>query len=104
MSDYFDFDNVEVVAAEIAKQGGASSQEPRDRFQHYSGGVKVRPTEFRAYMEKFYQREFREVELDEWIAEVLKLGIEELIVVYLREVMESGRQIVFPFMGAHVED
>ncbi|UKZ48078.1 putative Hybrid PKS-NRPS biosynthetic cluster [Trichoderma virens] len=75
---YFDFKQVDLVGQEISE---------------------FPPSEFKSFMEDFYDAEFKELELEQWIQAALELGIEELIVVYLRAVLERGAKLVFPFMG-----
>ncbi|KAK0373507.1 hypothetical protein CLIM01_09128 [Colletotrichum limetticola] len=109
---YFDFERVEDVAGKIAT-AVVSPQDPttlspyRDNsqaggvsFRHYSSGVRVPPTEFKAYMEKSYGGEFLELDMDQWIEGARIEGIEELIVAYLKAVTERGERMVFPFMGS----
>jgi aspyridone synthetase (hybrid polyketide synthase/nonribosomal peptide synthetase) len=100
VSGYFDFAPVEEIAARIADVVTEVEQPPRLRFRHYSGGAKVRPSKFKGYMEKVYGKEFGELELDEWLARALELGLEQMIAIYLRAILESGEDMVFPFMGA----
>ncbi|EME79470.1 uncharacterized protein MYCFIDRAFT_93879, partial [Pseudocercospora fijiensis CIRAD86] len=98
---FFDFARIETVSADIVGDVLARPQPQHLRFRHYSGGVRVPPSDFKGYMEAFYQKEFVEVELDEWLARALELGIEPLITVYLRATYGSvgNRNIVFPYMG-----
>ncbi|PNP85410.1 hypothetical protein FNYG_01239 [Fusarium nygamai] len=96
----FDFLPVTDVADSFAEfvvsaQGTHSSV----AFRHYSSGVKVPPTEFASYMQKTYGDEFRELDLDDWIEEARREGIEELIVLYLQAIVEKGQSITFPFLG-----
>ncbi|KXS94985.1 hypothetical protein AC578_9486, partial [Pseudocercospora eumusae] len=76
---FFDFAPIENVAADIVADVLARPQLQCLRFRHYSGGVRVPPNEFKAYMERFYNKEFVELELEEWLARALDLGIEPLI-------------------------
>ncbi|KAF5591103.1 polyketide synthase [Fusarium pseudoanthophilum] len=97
---YFDFLPVTDVADSFAEfvlssQGTHSGV----AFKHYSSGVKVPPTDFASYMQKKYGDEFRELDLDDWIEEARREGIEELIVLYLQAIVEKGQRITFPFMG-----
>ncbi|UKZ74626.1 hypothetical protein TrVFT333_002296 [Trichoderma virens FT-333] len=89
---YFDFKQVDLVGQEIVDSAIASRQRGL-AFQHHSSGVRVRPSEFKSFMEDFYHAEFKELELEQWIQAALELGIEELIVVYLRAVLERGRSL-----------
>ncbi|KAG5815690.1 hypothetical protein H9Q74_003377 [Fusarium xylarioides] len=97
---YFDFLPVTDVANSFAEfvissQGTHSGV----AFKHYSSGVKVPPTDFASYMQKTYGDEFRELDLDDWIEQARKEGIEELIVLYLQAILEKGQRITFPFLG-----
>ncbi|KAF4339725.1 polyketide synthase [Fusarium beomiforme] len=102
VNGYFDFRPVKDVADSIA-ECVISSQSVHSglAFKHYSSGVKVPPGEFASYMQNTYGGEFRELDLDDWISEARREGIEELIVLYLQAIVEKGQAIVFPFMGKH---
>ncbi|KAG5772189.1 hypothetical protein H9Q73_012591 [Fusarium xylarioides] len=97
---YFDFLPVTDVANSFA-EFAISSQGTHSgvAFKHYSSGVKVPPTDFASYMQKTYGDEFRELDLDDWIEQARKEGIEELIVLYLQAILEKGQRITFPFLG-----
>lgn len=99
ISGYFDFAAVEEIAAQIANVVAQNDQLPEVSFRHYSGGVKVVPSEFRSYMEKVHDKAFEELDLEEWLVRALELGMEPMIAVYLRTVVASGQEMVFPFMG-----
>nr|ALQ32946.1 putative polyketide synthase [Fusarium sacchari] len=97
---YFDFLPVTNVANSFAEFAISSQQSHSGvTFKHYSSGVKVPPTEFASYMQKTYEDEFRELDLDDWIEQARKEGVEELIVLYLQAIVEKGQRITFPFMG-----
>ncbi|ENH70099.1 Lovastatin nonaketide synthase [Fusarium oxysporum f. sp. cubense race 1] len=97
---YFDFLPVADVADSFA-EFVVSSQGTHSgvAFKHYSSGVKVPPAEFASYMQETYRGEFRELDLDDWIEQARKEGIEELIVLYLQAIVEKGQRIIFPYMG-----
>ncbi|EMT72002.1 Lovastatin nonaketide synthase [Fusarium odoratissimum] len=97
---YFDFLPVADVADSFA-EFVVSSQGTHSgvAFKHYSSGVKVPPADFASYMQKTYRGEFRELDLDDWIEQARKEGIEELIVLYLQAIVEKGQRIIFPYMG-----
>lgn len=99
ISGYFDFAAVEEIAAQIADVVAQNEQLPMVSFRHYSGGVKVIPSEFRSYMEKVHGKAFAELDLQDWLGRALELGMEPMIAVYLRTVVASGQEMVFPFMG-----
>ncbi|PCD25242.1 hypothetical protein AU210_014350 [Fusarium oxysporum f. sp. radicis-cucumerinum] len=97
---YFDFLPVADVADSFA-EFVVSSQGTHSgvAFKHYSSSVKVPPAEFATYMQETYRGEFRELDLDDWIEQARKEGIEELIVLYLQAIVEKGQRIIFPYMG-----
>ncbi|KAH7213281.1 putative hybrid PKS-NRPS enzyme [Fusarium redolens] len=97
---YFDFLPVTDVASSfadfvISSQGTHAGV----AFKHYSSGVRVPPVDFASYMQKTYGGEFRELDLNDWIEEARREGIEELIVLYLQAIVEKGQRITFPYMG-----
>lgn len=97
---YFDFLPVTVVANSFAEYVISAQQSHSGvTFKHYSSGVKVPPTDFASCMQKTYEDEFRELDLDDWIEQARKEGIEELIVLYLQAIVEKDQRIAFPFMG-----
>ncbi|KAF5694735.1 polyketide synthase [Fusarium denticulatum] len=97
---YFDFLPVTDVADSFAEfVVSAQGTHSGVAFMHYSSGVKVPPTDFASYMQKTYGDEFRELDLDDWIEEARREGIEELIVLYLQAIVEKGQRITFPFLG-----
>lgn len=100
VSGYFDLAPVEDVGADIAAVVMSDAEQPPLlRFRHYSSGVRVRPSEFRAYLEKLHGVEFAELALEDWIGRSLECGMEPMIAVYLRAVVEDGKEMVLPFMG-----
>ncbi|KAF5684504.1 polyketide synthase [Fusarium circinatum] len=97
---YFDFLPVTDVANffadfVVSSQGTHSGV----AFKHYSSGVKVPPKEFASYMQGTYGNDFRELDLNDWVEEARREGIEELIVLYLQAIVEKGQRITFPYMG-----
>lgn len=50
------------------------------------------------------EEKFAEVELEEWLARALEVGMEHLVAVYLRAVVGRGEELVFPFMGEEEEE
>ncbi|KAK4624246.1 Hybrid PKS-NRPS synthetase lepA [Fulvia fulva] len=99
ISGYFDFAPIEAVAQDIANMTSDVEQPPYLRFRHHSGGVKIQPNDLKGHFEKMYGRDFAEIELEEWVANAQKLGMEPIIGVYLRAVFANGQEIKFPFMG-----
>ncbi|KAM0552646.1 hypothetical protein ACHAPJ_007743 [Fusarium lateritium] len=96
---YFDFSPATDVANAIAESALSQPSHPATTFRHHSSGVRVTPLEFATYMQQTYGGEFRELNLEDWIDEARKEGIEELIVLYLQAIVERGERITFPFMG-----
>ncbi|SCO19757.1 unnamed protein product [Fusarium fujikuroi] len=100
VAGFFDFLPVTDVANSFAEYVISSQQSHSGvAFKHYSSGVKVPPTDFASYMQKTYEDDFRELDLEDWIEQARKEGIEELIVLYLQAVVEKNQRITFPFMG-----
>lgn len=99
VTGYFDFASIDTVAAAIAEAATQAEQPAHLRFQHHSSGVKVEPSEFKEYMERMHSKEFAELELEDWLTKALELGIEPMIAIYLRAVVQSGEKLVFPYMG-----
>ncbi|KAF4439073.1 polyketide synthase [Fusarium acutatum] len=97
---YFDFLPVTDVANSFTELVISSQKKHSGvAFKHYSSGAKVPPAEFASYMQKTYGDQFRELDLDDWIQEARREGMEELIVLYLQAIVEKGQRITFPFMG-----
>ena len=103
---FFDFDDVNNVAAELAKDVFANHQRretgdaiPSIRFRHYSGGAKTPVSDFKPRMEQIHNVQFAEVKMAEWIKMARGFGIEDLIVSYLEAIVSRGETISFPYMG-----
>ncbi|KAF2773327.1 putative hybrid PKS-NRPS enzyme [Teratosphaeria nubilosa] len=102
---YLDFEKVEHVATDIVRaliDSATMEGQPGIRFLHHSSGKRVRPHEFKAYMERESGEMFEEVDLETWIERAREEGLEELIVSYLWAVVGRGETLVFPFMGGKV--
>ena len=65
------------------------------RLLHHSGNVKIPPSEFKEYMQKIHGKGFVELELGEWIVKALQVGLEPIVAVYLRAVVENGKRWCF---------
>ncbi|KAH9844660.1 Hybrid NRPS-PK synthetase [Teratosphaeria destructans] len=102
---YLDFEKVEHVAADIVRavlDSAAMERQAGIKFLHHSSGKRVRPHEFKAYMEREGGETFEEVDLETWIERAREEGLEELIASYLWAVVGRGETLVFPFMGGEV--
>ncbi|RYO76961.1 hypothetical protein DL762_009574 [Monosporascus cannonballus] len=95
---YFDFRDVSEIAAEIVQ----SSSERKDNavsFRHHSSGVKVPFGEFAQRMEVLYGGTFRVISLQDWICRAEGLGIEKVIVSYLKANVVTAESLEFPYLG-----
>jgi len=110
---YFDFQEVEVVGADVAAaavalatgtaRGGSDKGKSTGlSFHHHSSGVKTPVSGFRQRMEERYGGVFEEVPMDEWIAAAIETGIDPLITAYLEGLIERGQAVVFPYLGETV--
>lgn len=95
---YFDFKSVNEVAHEIV----ATTIENETQgvvYRHHSSGEKVLPSQFKAYMERYYGGSFKEIPLETWIQDARTAGLEELIIAYLQAITEKGEKMIFPYLG-----
>lgn len=115
MDGYFDFKDVNVVAAEVAAAatvattttGGAPGSDTHHQknvessvtFRHHSSGVRVPVSAFRERMELLYGGSFEELSQHDWLEKAMEMGIEPLIVSYLQAIVERGQTMSFPFLG-----
>ncbi|KAM5430562.1 hypothetical protein McanMca71_005390 [Microsporum canis] len=106
MVGYIDFreidavvDNIKEAALEILKGPALPTQECSIKFQHQSSGIRVPVADFGRYLGEKYGGTFEEVDMRKWIAQAAKAGIDPLITAYLEDILESGSQVVFPYMG-----
>ena len=58
--------------------------------------------EFGARMQALYGSEFGRLDMREWIARAADGGMDPLISSYLESLVEKGRVIEFPYLGAEV--
>ncbi|RYP16448.1 hypothetical protein DL765_005125 [Monosporascus sp. GIB2] len=95
---YFDFRDVSEMAAKIVQ----SSSERKDKavsFRHHSSGVKVPFGEFAQRMGVLYSGAFRVVSLQDWIYRAEELGVEKVIVSYLKANVATAESLEFPYLG-----
>ena len=69
---------------------------------HHSSGVKTPMAEFGARMQALYGSEFGRLDMREWIARAADGGMDPLISSYLESLVEKGKVIEFPYLGAEV--
>ncbi|PHH91574.1 hypothetical protein CDD83_11168 [Cordyceps sp. RAO-2017] len=95
---FFDFKDVVAVAAEMASEPPA---EPGPvRFRHHSSGVRVPFGRFADRMRALYGGEFELIDPSTWLRAAAAHGMGDLLVMHLRANMESGKPMVFPYLGA----
>ncbi|KAL3477706.1 lovastatin nonaketide synthase [Aspergillus californicus] len=95
---YFDFKDAAAVAADIANH--QTPRNPRNViFRHHSSGVQIPFSALAARLESLYGDRVETVGMDEWLEGAVELGIEELIVSYLRANVANGAKLEFPFLG-----
>lgn len=105
---FIDFTRVENVAEEVMEAAlrlvaPTSSENPDSsglQFRHHSSGTKVPVNGFAARLEELYGGHFDAVEMREWIKLASAAGIDPLITAYLDAVLDSGEEMVFPYLGA----
>lgn len=104
---FIDFTRVENVAEEVmvaALRLVAPSLERPDssdlQFRHHSSGIKVPVNGFAARLEELYGGHFDAVEMRQWIKLASAAGIDPLITAYLDAVLDSGEEMIFPYLGA----
>ncbi|KAI1387791.1 lovastatin nonaketide synthase [Hypoxylon trugodes] len=98
---FFDFKDAVALAGEIAN-GPIASAAPKDpavSFRHHSSGVKVPFGQLARHMESLYGGTFETVSMDEWLQVAEGLGIEDLIVSYLKANVAGGSKLEFPYLG-----
>jgi aspyridone synthetase (hybrid polyketide synthase/nonribosomal peptide synthetase) len=93
---YFDFKDVREVAEDIV--AGQAGNNPVT-FLHHSSGAKVPFRDLAARMKDLHGGEFKTVSLSEWIGTASKLGMEYLIVSYLKANVEGAGKLTFPYLG-----
>ena len=93
---YFDFKDIVAVASEIARGPVASDS---ISFRHHSSGVRVPFSQLAQRMETLHGGKFGVVSLNDWLEMAVKLGIEDLIVSYLKANVAGGGNLTFPYLG-----
>jgi len=93
---FFDFRPVDEVAVEIASYAPARAG---IAFHHHSSGVKVPFSHLATRMEKLHDGKFATVPIEEWIQKAADLGLNDLIVSYLRANIVGHTDLNFPYLG-----
>ena len=102
---FFDFKDVVEVARDIAHDvaSSASSTGPSPAkaltFRHLSSNVRTPFSEFGSRLEMMQGEKYTAVSMEEWLGTASELGIEELIVSYLRANMGGSAVLTFPYLG-----
>ncbi|XXG98991.1 hypothetical protein Hte_005324 [Hypoxylon texense] len=96
---YFDFRDVALVADEIAR-GPAAERGPEVEYRHHSSGVKMPFDLLGKRMEALYGRKFDVVSMEGWIDLAVELGIENVIVSYLKANVVGASSLTFPYLGS----
>ncbi|PYH49497.1 polyketide synthase A [Aspergillus saccharolyticus JOP 1030-1] len=110
MEGYLDFQDVKILAQEIATRVVSRFTTARDAepatpppsgvsFIHHSSNVKVPVQSFKEYMERVHGRPFREYSLREWSSLALERGIEPLITSFLEAVDDTEGILRYPYLG-----
>ncbi|OAQ65042.1 hybrid NRPS/PKS enzyme [Pochonia chlamydosporia 170] len=94
---FFDFEDVSVVAAELANQPLASPGQVC--FRHQSSNVRVPFNKLACRLQQVHNREFEVVDASEWLDCAVTAGMEHLLFIHLRATMASGSPIIFPYLG-----
>ncbi|KAK3296398.1 uncharacterized protein B0H64DRAFT_461504 [Chaetomium fimeti] len=95
-----DLAGVEEVAGEIVRgvvgesEGGGGGG--RVVFQHYGDGEKVEPGEFAGFLSGRVGRTVEEWEMERWLEEARKRGLNPLVGTYLEDWWRGGRKLVLP--------
>ncbi|KAI1772910.1 lovastatin nonaketide synthase [Hypoxylon cercidicola] len=95
---YFDFMDVVLVADEIAR-GPVAAEGPVVSYRHHSSGVKMPFDELGRRMEVLYGKKLGVVGLENWIDRAVELGIESVIVSYLKANVVGASSLTFPYLG-----
>ncbi|RNJ56851.1 putative Hybrid PKS-NRPS biosynthetic cluster [Verticillium nonalfalfae] len=94
---FFDFKDVVTVASEI--EGEAPAATGAVCYRHHSGDVRVPFSELAKRLSEVYGGEFETVEPSEWLQAAGEFGMGEMLVIHLKANMESGKPMVFPYLG-----
>ncbi|KAH7176829.1 lovastatin nonaketide synthase [Dactylonectria macrodidyma] len=94
---FFDFQDVQTVATEIANHPLAS---PGDvQFCHHSGNARVPFDQLAMRLQEVYGVDFEVVAPSEWLESAAASGMGDLLVIHLKANFESGQPMVFPYLG-----
>ncbi|KAI1173277.1 lovastatin nonaketide synthase [Nemania sp. FL0916] len=97
---FFDFKDVEVIARDIVSDIRArTSHMPTILFRHHSGGVKVPFQELAQRMESLYGGHYETLSLNDWIESAQAIGLENLVVSYLKANVAGATDLTFPYLG-----
>lgn len=95
---FFDFRDVVEVASAIANQ--AIPAEGQVVYRHHSSDVRVPFSQFALRMkELYYGRDFEVVSPVEWLDSAKAFGMGEMLMIHLKANMESGKPMIFPYLG-----
>nr|QPC57090.1 polyketide synthase-nonribosomal peptide synthetase [Tolypocladium sp. 49Y] len=121
LAGFLDFAPVSAVADNIARLAlGRQSENGSDTEEcisnvarvgdqpmtiaHHSSGVETPVAEFRKRMENLYRRDFGELDIEAWIAEAVKGGMDPLISTYLEALVQKDQTIGFPYLGVSLNE
>nr|QCQ29630.1 polyketide synthase-nonribosomal peptide synthase [Alternaria oxytropis] len=120
LAGFLDFAPAESVATSIAQLATCSPRHdttntnstihsariphaPSCVIVHHSSGVRTPFSEFGSRMQTLYGSAFAELDMQSWIEEAVKQGMDPLISSYLEALVEKGSVIEFPYLGVDVE-
>jgi len=69
------------------------------KFRHHSSGVPVPFAQLAQRLEVLHGGSFGIVSMESWLSTAIELGIEDLIVSYLRANVAGGGKLTFPYLG-----
>jgi len=108
---FFDFKDATVLAEEIARGPVAANNTTNTEgkggcisFRHHSSGVRVPFRDLGKRMENLHGGKFETVPMEEWLQVAQELGIEDLIVSYLRANVANGAKLEFPYLGMGMKE
>ncbi|KAK5996197.1 Hybrid PKS-NRPS synthetase lepA [Cladobotryum mycophilum] len=94
---FFDFKDVEAVASEMAEELPVMAGPVI--YRHHSSDVRVRFSKLAEHLGHFYGGTFETVSPAEWIAAARENGLGELLQIHLKANIESGKPLMFPYLG-----
>ncbi|KAF1948225.1 acetyl-CoA synthetase-like protein [Byssothecium circinans] len=95
---FFDFRSVDEVAVEIVSCAPAKAGLA---FHHHSSGVKVPFGRLATRMKELYGGKFATADIEEWVEKAAELGLDDLIVSYLRANVVGRGNLDFPYLGEY---